>query len=93
MLHFLFYILYLLFYIYKCLLNFLKQEEEKKIETDNGDANSDVSYDFIDKHPLLSSLVLWYKRFGNDNINDKYKYEFMKNFMYLNYIQFDTTNH
>jgi hypothetical protein len=65
----------------KCLLDFLKQEEEKKIETDNVDVNSNISYDFINKHPLLRSLVFWYKRFGNDNISDKNKYEFMKNFI------------
>ncbi|CAF1105723.1 unnamed protein product [Adineta ricciae] len=61
------------------LLDFLKQEEEKKIGTNNDDANTDLSYGFIDKNPLLKSLVRSFERF--ENHNDNYEYEFMQIFI------------
>ena len=45
------------------LLDFLKQQQQKKImDSSHIDANPDLSFDFINKHPLLKNLILWYQR-------------------------------
>lgn len=64
-----------------CLLDFLKQEQQKKIiERSDADANLNLSFEFINKHSLLKNLVLFYQRIGNDN-NTKEKYGFLNDFI------------
>jgi hypothetical protein len=63
-----------------CLLNFLKQQQEKKIfENSDVEENSGLSFDFVNKHPLLKSLNIWYQRADNENDNDKHG--FLKHFI------------
>ncbi|CAF1532674.1 unnamed protein product [Rotaria sordida] len=64
------------------LLDFLKQRQQKKIIEDSyADANSSLSFDFINKHSLLKNLVLYYQRIDNDNNNNEDKYCFLKDFI------------
>ncbi|CAF1358814.1 unnamed protein product [Rotaria sp. Silwood1] len=64
------------------LLDFLKQRQQKKIiEGSYADANPSLSFDFINKHPLLKNLVLYYQRIDNDNNNNEDKYCFLKEFI------------
>jgi len=64
------------------LLDFLKQQQQKKImESSYIDADPDLSFDFINKHPLLKNLILWYQRVDHDRITDKDKYSFLKEFI------------
>ena len=45
------------------LLDFLKQQQEKKPMTSSYiDTDSSLSFDFINKYPLLKNLILWYQR-------------------------------
>ncbi|CAF5194287.1 unnamed protein product [Rotaria magnacalcarata] len=49
------------------LLDLLKQQQQKKImESSYIEAYPSLSFDFINKHPLLKSLILWYQQLGND---------------------------
>ncbi|CAF4907963.1 unnamed protein product, partial [Rotaria sp. Silwood2] len=64
------------------LLDFLKQQQQKKIiESGDIDSNVSLSFDFINKHPLLKTLVLWYQQIDNDDINNKDKNGFLKDFI------------
>jgi hypothetical protein len=64
-----------------CLLDFLKQQEEKKIvESSYVDANPGLSFDFINKHQLLQKLIIWYQQIGNEDINDDNKHGFCTTF-------------
>ncbi|CAF3976036.1 unnamed protein product, partial [Rotaria magnacalcarata] len=64
------------------LLDFLKQQQQKKImENSYVDSNVSLSFDFIDKHPLLKALILWYQQVDNVDINNKDKHGFLKDFI------------
>jgi len=64
------------------LLDFLKQQQQKKIiESSSANANPSLSFDFINKHPLLKNLVLYYQRVDNDSNNNEDKYGFLKDFI------------
>jgi hypothetical protein len=63
------------------LLDFLKQQQKKILESSYIDTNADLSFDFINKHPLLKSLILWYQRVDHDGIKNKDKYGFLKDFI------------
>ena len=64
------------------LLDFLQQQQHQKImENSYADANFSLSFDFIDKHPLLKALILWYQQVDNDDINNKDKHGFPKDFI------------
>ncbi len=41
------------------LLEFLKQQQNKINEDSHMDIDTNLEFDFINKHPLLKSLVLW----------------------------------
>ncbi|CAF4567427.1 unnamed protein product [Rotaria sp. Silwood2] len=45
------------------------------------DSNVSLSFDFINKLPLLKTLILWYQQVGNDDINNKDKHGFLKDFI------------
>ncbi|CAF3517176.1 unnamed protein product, partial [Rotaria sp. Silwood2] len=45
------------------------------------DSNVSLSFDFINKLPLLKTLILWYQQIGNDDINNKDKHGFLKDFI------------
>ncbi|CAF1410381.1 unnamed protein product [Rotaria magnacalcarata] len=60
------------------LLDLLKQQQQKKImESSYIEAYPSLSFDFINKHPLLKSLILWYQQLGNDG-GRKLTYEFIR---------------
>ena len=64
------------------LLDFLKQEQQKKtMENNYIDASPDLSFDFINKHPLLKKLIFWYQRLDHDGVTNKDKYGFLKDFI------------
>ncbi|CAF4907930.1 unnamed protein product, partial [Rotaria sp. Silwood1] len=45
------------------------------------DSNVSLSVDFINKHPLLKTLILWYQQVDNDDINNKDNHGFLKDFI------------
>ena len=64
------------------LLNFLQQQQQKKtMESSYVDANPDLSFDFINKHPLLKNLIFWYQLADHDRITNKDKHGFLKEFI------------
>jgi hypothetical protein len=64
------------------LLDLLKQQQQKKImESSYIDANPSLSFDFINKYPLLKNLILWYQRVGNDSGTNKDKHGFLIDFI------------
>ncbi|CAF4879064.1 unnamed protein product, partial [Rotaria sp. Silwood2] len=64
------------------LLDFLKQQQQKKImENSYVDSNASLSFDFINKHPFLKTLILWYQQVDNDDINNKDNHGFLKDFI------------
>ena len=42
---------------------------------------TDMSLDFLNKHPLLKSLILWYQRVDHDHITNKDNYGLLKDFI------------
>ncbi|CAF3713812.1 unnamed protein product [Rotaria socialis] len=65
-----------------CLLEFLKQQQQKTIETSsNADSNPSLSFDFINKYPLLKKLIIWYQRVSNENEADENKDKFLNHFI------------
>ena len=65
-----------------CLLEFLKQQQQKQIKTSsNGDPYSSLSSDFINKYPLLKKLIIWYQRVDNENEDDQNNNTFLKHFI------------
>ena len=63
------------------LLDFLKQQQKKIIETSEAETNPSPSFDFIKKYPLLENLFLYYQRIDNDTIDKKEDYGFLKDFI------------
>jgi hypothetical protein len=63
------------------LLYILKQQQKKIIQNSDADTDPGLSFDFINKHPLLKNLVLYYQRIDNENNNSKDKYGFLKDFI------------
>jgi hypothetical protein len=64
------------------LLDLLKQQQQKKMmESSYIDANPSLSFDFINKHPLLKNSILWYQRVGNDSDTNKDKHGFLIDFI------------
>ncbi|CAF3181575.1 unnamed protein product [Rotaria socialis] len=65
-----------------CLLEFLKQQQQKQIKkSSNGDSYSSLSFDFINKYPLLKKLIIWYQRVDNENVDDQNNNTFLKHFI------------
>ncbi|CAF1227453.1 unnamed protein product, partial [Rotaria magnacalcarata] len=65
-----------------CLLEFLKQQQQKQIKTSsNADSNPSLSFDFINKYPLLKKLIIWYQRVSNENEADENKDKFLNHFI------------
>ncbi len=63
------------------LIDFLKQQQQKKItESNDTDTNLRLSFDFINKYPLLKNLGFYYQWIDNDN-NNKDEYGFLKDFI------------
>ncbi|CAM4816168.1 unnamed protein product [Rotaria magnacalcarata] len=64
------------------LLDLLKQQQQKKImESDYIEAYPSLSFDFINKHPLLKSLIFWFQQLGNDGGINKDKHGFLIDFI------------
>ncbi|CAF5141598.1 unnamed protein product, partial [Rotaria magnacalcarata] len=64
------------------LLDVLKQQQQKKImESDYIEAYPSLSFDFINKHPLLKSLIFWFQQLGNDGGINKDKHGFLIDFI------------
>ncbi|CAF4542852.1 unnamed protein product [Rotaria sp. Silwood2] len=65
-----------------CLLDFLKQQQQKKMMTSSYiDANPSLSFDFINKHPLLQKLITWYQQVGTENKDNENKHGFLNHFI------------
>ncbi|CAF1168333.1 unnamed protein product [Rotaria sp. Silwood1] len=65
-----------------CLLEFLKQQQQKQIKTSSNEySNSSLSFDFINKYPLLKKLIIWYQRVDNENEGDQNNNTFLKHFI------------
>ncbi|CAF1430482.1 unnamed protein product, partial [Rotaria magnacalcarata] len=65
-----------------CLLEFLKQQQQKQIKaSSNADSNPSLSFDFINKYPLLKKLIIWYQRVSNENEADENNDIFLKHFI------------
>jgi len=66
-----------------CVLDLLKQKQNKIIGNNYIDENPtlSLSFDFINKHPVLKNLIFWYQRVDHDNINNDDKYWFLKHFI------------
>ena len=45
------------------------------------DVDSNVTFDFINKHPLLKNLVLWYQRIGSEGVTNIDKNGFLIDFI------------
>lgn len=63
------------------LLDFLKQQQNKISEDSYMDVDSNLTFDFINKHPLLKNLVLWYQRIGSEGIINTDKNGFLIDFI------------
>ncbi|CAF4739607.1 unnamed protein product, partial [Rotaria socialis] len=64
------------------LLDLLKQQQQKKLmENSYIEAYPSLSFDFINKHPLLKSLILWFQQVGNDGGINKDKHGFLIDFI------------
>ncbi|CAM4866515.1 unnamed protein product [Rotaria socialis] len=64
------------------LLDLLKQQQQKKLmENSYIEAYPSLSFDFINKHPLLKSLILWFQQLGNDGGINKDKHGFLIGFI------------
>ncbi|CAF2069261.1 unnamed protein product [Rotaria magnacalcarata] len=64
------------------LLDLLKQQQQKKImEGSYIEAYPSLLFDFINKHPLLKSLILWFQPLGNDGGINKDKHGFLIDFI------------
>ena len=66
------------------LLDVLKQQQQKKLrEKDDVDENPclSLSSDFLDRHPLLKDLILYYQRVDNGNDINKDKIGLLKELM------------
>ncbi|CAF2763356.1 unnamed protein product [Rotaria sp. Silwood2] len=65
-----------------CLLDFLKQQQQKQIMASSYvDANPSLSFDFINKHPLLQKLITWYQQIGTENKDNENKHGFLNHFI------------
>ncbi|CAF3434296.1 unnamed protein product [Rotaria socialis] len=66
------------------LLDFLKQEQNKISDDNYMDVDSNLTFDLINKNPLLKNLVLWYQRVGSEGVTNtnknggKLTYEFIR---------------
>ncbi|CAF5045469.1 unnamed protein product, partial [Rotaria magnacalcarata] len=66
------------------LLDFLKQEQNKISDDSYMDVDSNLTFDLINKNPLLKNLVLWYQRIGSEGVTNtdknggKLAYEFIR---------------
>ncbi|CAM4918469.1 unnamed protein product [Rotaria socialis] len=66
------------------LLDFLKQEQNKISDDNYMDVDSNLTFDLINKNPLLKNLVLWYQRIGSEGVTNtnknggKLTYEFIR---------------
>ncbi|CAF3823792.1 unnamed protein product [Rotaria sp. Silwood1] len=45
------------------------------------DASPSLSFDFINKHPLLQKLITWYQQVGTENKDNENKHGFLKHFI------------
>jgi hypothetical protein len=63
------------------LLDFLKQQQNKISEDSYMDVDSNLTFDFINKHPLLKNLVLWYQRIGSEGVTNTDKNGFLIDFI------------
>ena len=54
-----------------------QQQKRKMMKGGYFDTSADISFDFINKHPLLKSLVLWYQRVDHNHITNKDNYGFL----------------
>jgi len=63
------------------LLDFLKQQQNKISEDSYMDVDSNLTFDFINKHPLLKNLVLWYQRTGSEGFTNTDKNGFLIDFI------------
>ncbi|CAF4401052.1 unnamed protein product, partial [Rotaria magnacalcarata] len=58
------------------------QQQQKQIKTSsNADSNPSLSFDFINKYPLLKKLIIWYQRVSNENEADENKDKFLNHFI------------
>ncbi|CAF1686075.1 unnamed protein product [Rotaria magnacalcarata] len=59
-----------------------EQQQQKQIKTSsNADSNPSLSFDFINKYPLLKKLIIWYQRVSNENEADENKDKFLNHFI------------
>ncbi|CAF4370405.1 unnamed protein product [Rotaria sp. Silwood2] len=63
------------------LLDFLKQQQNKISEDSYMDVDSNLTFDFINKHPLLKNLVHWYQRIGSEGVTNTDKNGFLIDFI------------
>ncbi|CAF2798379.1 unnamed protein product [Rotaria sp. Silwood2] len=67
-----------------CLLDFLKQQQQQQqkiMASSYVDANPSLSFDFINKHPLLQKLITWYQQIGTANKDNENKHGFLNHFI------------
>ncbi|CAM4824646.1 unnamed protein product [Rotaria magnacalcarata] len=63
------------------LLDFLKQEQNKTSDDSYMDVDSNLTFDLINKNPLLKNLVLWYQRIGSEGVTNTDKNGFLIDFI------------
>ncbi|CAF4206685.1 unnamed protein product [Rotaria magnacalcarata] len=63
------------------LLDFLKQEQNKISDDSYMDVDSNLTFDLINKNPLLKNLVLWYQRIGSEGVTNTDKNGFLIDFI------------
>ncbi|CAF2106563.1 unnamed protein product [Rotaria magnacalcarata] len=63
------------------LLDFLKQEQNKISDDNYMDVDSNLTFDLINKNPLLKNLVLLYQRIGSEGVTNTNKNGFLIDFI------------
>ncbi|CAF2033819.1 unnamed protein product [Rotaria magnacalcarata] len=63
------------------LLDFLKQEQNEISDDNYMDVDSNLTFDLINKNPLLKNLVLLYQRIGSEGVTNTNKNGFLIDFI------------
>ena len=72
-----------------CLLDVLKQQQSLIVKNDSAEKYPSLSYEFINKHPLLKTLIDWYLLVDEDGTICDDKYRLLKEF--INVITYNLT--
>ena len=72
-----------------CLLDFMKQQQSLIVKNDSTEKYPSLSYEFINKHSLLKTLIDWYLLIDEDGTICDDKYRLLKEF--INAITYNLT--